>query len=133
MPTYEYACTDCGQHVEAVQSFTADPLTECPHCGGALRKVFAAPGIVLKGSGFYKTDSRAVGATSSGNGTGDSEGKDRKEGSSSGGSEGTGGGPASDGASSSGGGDGKATPAATGGEKTPGSGSGPKKEAAASS
>jgi putative FmdB family regulatory protein len=60
MPTYEYACKNCGEHVEVVQSFRDDPLTECPACGGPLRKVFAPVGIVLKGSGFYKTDSRAA-------------------------------------------------------------------------
>ncbi len=60
MPTYEYRCTKCGQHVEAVQSFTDDPLTECAVCGGELRKVFAPVGIVFKGSGFYKTDSRST-------------------------------------------------------------------------
>ena len=67
MPTYEYACTSCGHRLEAVQSFTDDPLTECPECGSALRKVYGAVGIVLKGSGFYKTDSRAA---SAGNGSG---------------------------------------------------------------
>ena len=61
MPTYEYACKECGEHVEVVQSFKDEPLTECPACGGPLRKVFAPVGIVLKGSGFYKTDSRAAG------------------------------------------------------------------------
>ncbi len=60
MPTYEYACTDCGHRLEAVQKFTDEPLTQCPECGGALRKVYGAVGIVLKGSGFYKTDSRAA-------------------------------------------------------------------------
>ena len=60
MPTYEYACTTCGHQLEAVQKFSDDPLTECPECGGALRKVYGAVGIVLKGSGFYKTDSRAA-------------------------------------------------------------------------
>ena len=60
MPTYEYACTACGHRLEAVQKFSDDPLTECPECGGALRKVYGAVGIVLKGSGFYKTDSRAA-------------------------------------------------------------------------
>jgi putative FmdB family regulatory protein len=60
MPTYEYACTACGHRLEAVQSFTDDPLTECPECGAALRKVYSPVGIVLKGSGFYKTDSRAA-------------------------------------------------------------------------
>ncbi|HXQ61549.1 MAG TPA: FmdB family zinc ribbon protein [Acidimicrobiales bacterium] len=58
MPTYEYACTSCGEHVEVVQSFRDDPLTTCPACGGPLRKVFGSIGVVFKGSGFYKTDSR---------------------------------------------------------------------------
>lgn len=60
MPTYEYACRSCGHHLEAVQSFTDEPLATCPDCGGQLRKVFGTPGIVLKGSGFYKNDSRAA-------------------------------------------------------------------------
>ena len=59
MPTYEYACKSCGEHLEVVQSFRDDPLTECPKCGGTLRKVFSAVGIAFKGSGFYKTDSRS--------------------------------------------------------------------------
>jgi putative FmdB family regulatory protein len=58
MPTYEYRCRNCGEPLEVVQSFTDDPLTECPACGGELRKVFQAVGIAFKGSGFYKTDSR---------------------------------------------------------------------------
>ncbi len=58
MPTYEYACRDCGRHLEVVQSFTEKPLTKCPSCKGALKKVFSPVGIVLKGSGFYRTDSR---------------------------------------------------------------------------
>ncbi|MCL5973935.1 MAG: FmdB family zinc ribbon protein [Ferrimicrobium sp.] len=58
MPTYEYACKQCGKHVEVVQSFYDDPLTTCDGCGGELRKVFGNIGIVFKGSGFYKTDSR---------------------------------------------------------------------------
>ncbi len=61
MPTYEYACTACGHRLEAVQKFSDDALTVCPECKGDLRKVYAAVGIVLKGSGFYKTDSRANG------------------------------------------------------------------------
>jgi putative FmdB family regulatory protein len=68
LPTYEYACTACGHRLEAVQSFSDDPLTECPECGAALRKVYAPVGIVLKGSGFYKTDSRTAGAGSNGSG-----------------------------------------------------------------
>ncbi|MGH8973055.1 MAG: FmdB family zinc ribbon protein [Acidimicrobiia bacterium] len=63
MPTYEYRCTSCGQHIEAVQSFTDDALTECGVCGGELRKVFAPVGIVFKGSGFYKTDNRGSGSS----------------------------------------------------------------------
>ena len=59
MPTYQYACTACGHELEAVQSFTDAALTECPECGGTLRKVFSAVGVVFKGSGFYKTDSRS--------------------------------------------------------------------------
>jgi putative FmdB family regulatory protein len=59
LPTYEYRCRDCGEHLEVVQSFKDDPLTECPNCGGSLRKVFGSIGITFKGSGFYKTDSRA--------------------------------------------------------------------------
>ena len=58
MPTYEYACKSCGEHVEVVQSFSDDPLTTCPACGGPLRKVFGSIGIAFKGSGFYRTDSR---------------------------------------------------------------------------
>jgi putative FmdB family regulatory protein len=61
MPTYEYRCTTCGEHLEVVQSFKDAPLTECPACGGELRKVYSPVGIVLKGSGFYKTDSRSGG------------------------------------------------------------------------
>ena len=58
MPTYQYACTECGHDLEAVQSFTDDALIECPVCHGRLRKVFGAVGIVFKGSGFYRNDSR---------------------------------------------------------------------------
>jgi putative FmdB family regulatory protein len=58
VPTYQYACTSCAEQVEKVQRFSDDPLTVCPACGGALRKVFSPVGIVFKGSGFYRTDSR---------------------------------------------------------------------------
>ncbi|MCC5953651.1 MAG: FmdB family transcriptional regulator [Acidimicrobiia bacterium] len=64
MPTYEYRCKDCGEHLEVHQSFDDDPLTECPACGGQLRKKFAAVGIAFKGSGFYKNDSRSNGGGS---------------------------------------------------------------------
>ncbi len=59
MPTYQYACTACGHRFEAVQSFSDASLTDCPECAGRLRKVFSSVGIVFKGSGFYRTDSRA--------------------------------------------------------------------------
>ena len=71
MPTYQYACTECGEDLEAVQKFSDDPLTVCPACGGKLRKVFSPVGIVFKGSGFYRTDSR--------NGPGSGEAKDKPE------------------------------------------------------
>ena len=58
MPTYQYACTECGHAFDEVQSFSDDALTVCPECGGRLRKVFNAVGVVFKGSGFYRTDSR---------------------------------------------------------------------------
>ncbi|MDI3403454.1 FmdB family zinc ribbon protein [Streptomyces cavernicola] len=58
MPTYQYQCTECGEGLEAVQKFTDDALTECPSCNGRLKKVFSAVGIVFKGSGFYRNDSR---------------------------------------------------------------------------
>lgn len=66
MPTYEYACLDCGEHVEVYQSFSDEPLTICGVCGGRLRKVFHPAGILFKGSGFYKTDSRASAKSGSG-------------------------------------------------------------------
>src|SRR6187455_1522562 len=67
MPTYEYACQSCGTHLEVFQRFSEDSLTECPKCGGPLRKVFHPAGILFKGSGFYQTDSRSsVGAGSKG-------------------------------------------------------------------
>ena len=65
MPTYQYACTVCGHRLEAVQSFSDDPLTECPECAGRLRKLFSAVGIVFKGSGFYRNDSRPTGSSDS--------------------------------------------------------------------
>lgn len=59
MPTYQYACTECGHAFEQVQSFSDDALEHCPECNGRLRKVFNAVGVVFKGSGFYRTDSRS--------------------------------------------------------------------------
>jgi putative FmdB family regulatory protein len=71
MPTYQYRCTSCGHDLEAVQRFSDAALTECPNCGGSLRKVFNAVGVVFKGSGFYRTDSRNGAAH--GNGSGSAE------------------------------------------------------------
>ncbi|MFF1273932.1 FmdB family zinc ribbon protein [Streptomyces marokkonensis] len=65
MPTYQYQCTECGEGLEAVQKFTDDALTECPDCQGRLKKVFSAVGIVFKGSGFYRNDSRGSSSSSS--------------------------------------------------------------------
>ena len=65
MPTYDYRCTDCGHEFEAQQAFTDDPLTECPSCGGAVKKRFNSVGISFKGSGFYKNDSRGGSSSSS--------------------------------------------------------------------
>jgi len=64
-PTYQYACTECGSPHEAQQSFTDEPLSVCPQCGGRLRKVFSAVGVVFKGSGFYRNDSRPEPAAAS--------------------------------------------------------------------
>jgi putative FmdB family regulatory protein len=64
VPTYQYQCTECGEGLEAVQKFTDDALTECPNCGGRLKKVFSAVGIVFKGSGFYRNDSRGSSSSS---------------------------------------------------------------------
>ena len=60
MPTYEYACTKCGHQFEAFQSFSEDALTQCPECKGEVQKVYSNVGVVFKGSGFYKTDSRST-------------------------------------------------------------------------
>ncbi|WP_242900744.1 FmdB family zinc ribbon protein [Actinomadura terrae] len=95
MPTYQYVCTECGEPLEVVQKFSDDALTECPACNGKLRKVFSAAGIIFKGSGFYRTDSRGsgktatAGASSNGsssngasNGSGDSGGSGKSDSSS---------------------------------------------------
>ncbi len=124
MPTYEYECTVCGQHIEVFQRFSEDPLTTCGVCGGRLRKVFHPAGIVFKGSGFYATDSRAK-ASSGAASTKDSDGGSSSSGatsspdSSSDTSAGSGGGATSkggDGGSSSKGSDG-GKPSTTGSKK----------------
>jgi putative FmdB family regulatory protein len=76
LPTYEYACTACGHRLEAVQKFSEDALTDCPECRGRLRKIYAPVGIVLKGSGFYKTDSRTNGNGKKASAGGDSSSGD---------------------------------------------------------
>lgn len=79
MPTYEYACTECGDRTEVVQSFSDAHMTTCTVCGGALRKVFSPVGIVFKGSGFYRTDSRGKPSSSSkADGRGDGADKAKK-------------------------------------------------------
>jgi putative FmdB family regulatory protein len=72
VPTYQYACTECGEQSEVIQKFSDDPLTVCSVCGGRLRKVFSPVGIVFKGSGFYRTDSRASANGTKPNGSHDS-------------------------------------------------------------
>lgn len=66
MPTYAYACTHCGHRFDAVQSFSDAALTECPECGGALRKQYGSIGVTFNGGGFYRTDSRAAASSSAG-------------------------------------------------------------------
>jgi putative FmdB family regulatory protein len=114
VPTYAYACTECDHRFEVVQSFTDDSLTVCPECGGRLRKVFNAVGIVFKGGGFYRNDSRSEPSASSG-GAGDGDG-----GSSSSAGSGAGS-PASDASSSSSAGSGSSSTSS----KEPGSSTGP--------
>ena len=77
MPTYDYRCKACGQELEVFQSFSDDPLPTCEACGGELRKLFGAPGIAFKGSGFYKTDSRGSSRRSSTAATADKGGSDK--------------------------------------------------------
>lgn len=75
MPVYEYVCRDCGEHVEVVQSFRDTALTTCGVCGGNLRKVFSAAGIIFKGSGYYVTDTRKKEPAAEGSSSGDTAGK----------------------------------------------------------
>ena len=90
MPTYQYSCNDCGHFFEIVQSFSDDSLTVCPECEGRLRKVFNAVGVVFKGSGFYRTDSRnqKTGAEAGSGGAGGESKGSKKSDSSSNGSDG---------------------------------------------
>jgi len=77
MPTYEYACTSCGERTEARQSFTDPPLEDCSHCGGKLRKLYSPVGIVFKGSGFYATDSKKKAGSDSGTKTDTTSSRDK--------------------------------------------------------
>lgn len=88
MPTYQYACKDCGYEFEQVQSFSDPSLTVCPQCDGALRKVYGSVGVVFKGSGFYRTDSRSGSNGSVGPGQkSDSHGADKGSSKDAGGSD----------------------------------------------
>lgn len=126
MPTYQYACTECADQLEVVQRFSDDPLTVCGACGGKLRKVFSPVGIVFKGSGFYRNDSRS-GSVSSGsaNGNGksgaDGEGSGAK--SDSGAKSESGVKSGSDGAGSSDGSSGKSSGTSTSGKGSTSAGS----------
>ncbi len=117
VPTYQYACTACGHQLEAVQSFADDALTECPACAGRLRKLYSAVGIVFKGSGFYRTDSRN-GANGSGakkeGADKDGAAKDGAAASSSGGDTANGSAPADTGSGASSSSSSSPSPAATG-------------------
>lgn len=123
MPTYQYRCTECGHAFEQFQSFTDDALTECPECHGRLRKVFNAVGVVFKGSGFYRTDSRGSSSTSESSGsdtsssstTSGSSGSDATPSTPSGGSSGGSSGGASSGSSGGSSGGAKTAGATTGG------------------
>src|SRR6478752_2821075 len=99
MPTYAYACKECGHRFDAVQSFAEPALTECPQCGGPLRKEYGSIGVTFNGSGFYRTDSRAAPKDSSSS-SGSSDSSSGSSGSSSGGSS-SGGSSSGDSSSSS--------------------------------
>ncbi|WP_327290722.1 FmdB family zinc ribbon protein [Streptomyces sp. NBC_01198] len=83
MPTYQYQCTECGEGLEVVQKFSDDALSVCPNCSGRLRKVFSAVGVVFKGSGFYRTDSRSSSSSTAPAAKTGSAGADSKSGGSS--------------------------------------------------
>jgi putative FmdB family regulatory protein len=113
VPTYQYSCTECGHFFEQFQSFNEDSLTVCPQCQGRLRKVFNAVGVVFKGSGFYRTDSRSDGRAGGGSGDGGSKAESgaAQKGSSAGDKAGSGG---SSGGSSGGGSSSGSAPAPSG-------------------
>lgn len=120
MPTYQYACTSCGHRLEVVQSFSDAALTECPVCSGALRKVFSPVGVVFKGSGFYRTDSRATAKSPAADGKDASKDGSTKEGAKEGASSGSTGSSAS---TESAGSKGSSGPAGSSGSSSGSSGS----------
>ncbi len=101
MPTYQYLCTECGHAFEQVQKFTDDALTDCPECTGRLRKVFNSVGVVFKGSGFYKTDSKSSSSPSTGSSSSETSSSGSSETSSSGSSDSSSSGTSSSASSSS--------------------------------
>ena len=115
MPTYAYACKECGHRFDAVQSFAEPALTECPQCGGPLRKEYGSIGVTFNGSGFYRTDSRAAPKDSSSS-SGSSDSSSGSSGGSSSGGSSSGGSSSGDSSSSSAGSksEAKASPAAAG-------------------
>jgi len=125
VPTYQYACTDsaCGHRFEAVQSFSDDQLSTCPVCEGRLRKVFSSVGVVFKGSGFYRTDSREAAKSAAAKGSSDGGSGEKKSESSS---------SASSGSSSSSGSTGSGSGSGTAGAGASRSSSGSTGKAAAS-
>jgi len=139
VPTYAYACTACDHRFEAQQAFTDDALTECPECTGRLRKLFSSVGIVFKGSGFYRTDSRTNGAGGGKSSIDAGSGSSSTESKSSSDSSGSSSSDSSGSSNSSGSSDsGSSAAAATSGSGSPGSTSGsgsaaPKKAASSGS
>ena len=102
MPTYQYRCADCGEELEIKQSFSDAALTECPACGGDLRKVFGAAGVVFKGSGFYRNDSRSGSSSSASSSSSDAGSSSSSSSSSSGSSSSSSSAPAASTAGASG-------------------------------
>ncbi|MGC4878000.1 FmdB family zinc ribbon protein [Micromonospora sp. DT43] len=131
VPTYQYACTACGHQLEAVQSFSDEPLTECPACEGRLRKVFNSVGIVFKGSGFYRTDSRASGSETTAGGK-PAKSESSSSSSSSGGDSGSSSSSSSSGSSSGGSSSGSSSSGSSSGGSSSGGSGGGKAPAASS-
>lgn len=126
VPTYSYACKDCDNRFDIQQAFSDDALTECPRCGGSVRKVFSSVGVVFKGSGFYRTDSRSAAGS---NGSGPSkDGRDGKDGvgGKDGGEGKGGGGKVSEGVAAGSSGSSGESPGAAGGKESGARASGPK-------